>query len=84
MIRTYSQLALVFKKIKSKDKTKYNNFYSSSKEETIINESNIDNVFKSIYNTGTKNVQNYSLKDSGWIIDSVIDHIVNIPIHITI
>ena len=29
-------LVLVFKKIESKDKTKYDNFYSSSKAETII------------------------------------------------
>ena len=40
-------LVLVFKKIESKDKTKYDNFYSSSKVETFINESDInesDNV----------------------------------------
>ena len=40
-------LVLVFKKIESKDKTKYGNFYSSSKVETFINESDInesDNV----------------------------------------
>ena len=30
-------LVLVFKKIGSEDKTKYDNFYSSSKAETIIN-----------------------------------------------
>ena len=34
-------LVLVFKKIKSEDKTKYDNFYSSSKAEIIINESDI-------------------------------------------
>ena len=44
-------LVLVFKKIESKDKTKYENFYSSSKAEIIINESDIDNVFQSIYTT---------------------------------
>ena len=43
-------LVLVFKKIESKDKTKFDNFYSSSKAEVIINESDIENVFKSIYN----------------------------------
>ena len=32
-------LVLVFKKIESEDKTKYDNFYSSSKAEIIINES---------------------------------------------
>ena len=44
-------LVLVFKKIESKDKTKYDNFYSSSKAEIIINESDIDNVFQSIFTT---------------------------------
>ena len=38
-------LVLVFKKIESKDKTKYENFYSSSEAEIIIDESDIDNVF---------------------------------------
>ena len=32
----------MFKKIKSDDKTKYDTFYSSSKAEAIINESDID------------------------------------------
>ena len=45
---------LVFKKIKSEDKTEYGNFYSSSKE-IIINESVIDGVFKSIYTAIKKN-----------------------------
>ena len=34
-----TKLVLVFKKIDSKDKTKFDNFYSSSKAETIVNES---------------------------------------------
>ena len=41
-------LVLVFKKIESEDKTKYDSFYSSSKAEIIIYESYIDNVFQSI------------------------------------
>ena len=45
---------LVLKKIKSEDKTKYGNFYSSSKE-IIINESVIDGMFKSIYTAIKKN-----------------------------
>ena len=44
-------LVLVFKKIENKDKTKYDDFYSSSKAEIIINESDIDNVFQSIFTT---------------------------------
>ena len=35
-------LALVFKEIESEDETKYDNFYSSSKAEIIINESDIE------------------------------------------
>ena len=50
-------LVLVFKKIESKDKTKYDNFYSSSKAEIIINESDSENVFKSIYTTIIANIQ---------------------------
>ena len=38
-------LILVFKKMKSEDETKYDKFYSSSKAEIIINESDIDDVF---------------------------------------
>ena len=36
---------LLLKKIESKDKTKYDTFYSSSKAEIIINKSDIDDVF---------------------------------------
>ena len=44
-------LVLVFKKIENEDKTKYINFYSSSKAEIIISENDIDDVFESIYTT---------------------------------
>ena len=36
-------LVLVLEKVESKDKTEYDNFYSSSKAETITNESDVDN-----------------------------------------
>ena len=39
-------LILVFQKIESKDQTNYENFYSSSKAEIIINESDTDDVFQ--------------------------------------
>ena len=42
-------LVLVFKKMESEDKTNYDTFYSHSKAEKIINESDIDDIFKSIY-----------------------------------
>ena len=50
-------LVLVLKKAESEDKTKYHNFCSSSKAEIIINESDTDDVFKSIYTTIIKNIQ---------------------------
>ena len=58
-------LALVFKKKESKDKTKYDNIYSSSKTEMIANESDIKNVFKSIYTTIITNIQKSLGKWSG-------------------
>ena len=71
-------LVLVFKKIESEDKTKYDTFYSHSKAEIIINESDIDDIFKSIYTTIISNTQKSLGKGSGWIIDSVINHTISI------
>ena len=71
-------LVLVFKKIGSEDKTKNGNFYSSSKTEIIINESDIDDVFKSIYTKIITNIQKSLRKGSSWIIDAVIDHTISI------
>ena len=71
-------LVLVFKKIESEDKTKYDTFYSHSKAEKIINESDIDDMFKSIYTTIISNTQKSLGKGSGWIIDSVINHTISI------
>ena len=50
-------LVLVFKKIESEDKTKYDNFYSSSKEEMIINGSGIDDTFQPIYTIIITNIR---------------------------
>ena len=44
-------LVLVFKKMESENKTKYDTFYSHSKAETVTDESDIDDVFQSIYTT---------------------------------
>ena len=44
--RFVTTLVLVFKKIESEDKTKCDNFCSSSKAEIIINVSEIDDVFQ--------------------------------------
>ena len=53
-------------------------FCSSSEAAIIINESGIENLFKSIYTTIIENVQISIGKGSGWIIDSVIDHTISI------
>ena len=66
-------LALVLKKIESDDKTKYYTLYSISKAEIIINESNTDDVFESIYTTIISNIGKSLGKGSSWIIDSVIE-----------
>ena len=52
-------LVLVFTKNDSEDKTKYDTFHSHSKAETIINESDIDGVFKLNYITVISNIQKY-------------------------
>ena len=46
----------MFKKIESEGKRKYDNFYSSSKAGILVNESDIDDVFKSIYTTVIVNI----------------------------
>ena len=53
-------------------------FYMTSKAETVISESGIDNVFKSIYNTIISNIQKSLGKGLCWITDSVVDHTINI------
>ena len=65
-------LVLVLKNIESKDKTKCDTFYSSSKAEIIINEYDIDNTFKSIYATIKENIQTSLEKGSRWIINHSI------------
>ena len=71
-------LVLVFKKVEVDDKTKYDTFYSNSKAELIINESDSGDVFQSIYITIISNIQKSLRQGSGWIIDSVIEHNISI------
>ena len=68
---------LVLRKIES-NKRKCGKFYCSSKPEIVINESNIENVFKSIHTTITANIKKSLGKGSGWIIDSAIDYNISI------
>ena len=53
-------------------------FIHTQKTETIIIESDNDDVFKSIYTTIISNIQKSLGKVSGRIIDSVIDHTIGI------
>ena len=69
---------LVFKKIESGDKTKHDSFFSNAKAETITNESDIDDVFESIYTAIISNIQKSLGKGLGWITNSVINHNISI------
>ena len=71
-------LVLVFKKIENEDRTRYKNFYLSSNADIVINESDIDNVFQSIYTAIITNIQKSLGKGSDGIFDSVIDHTISI------
>ena len=72
-------LVLVFKKIESK--TKYDIFYSSSKAEIIMNDSNIDDVVQSIYAIFISNIQKSLGIDSGWMTDSVIGYNISLILY---
>ena len=54
------------------------NFYLNSKSETIINQNDIDGVFESVYTTIISSIQKSIRKGLGWIVDSVIDHSIDI------
>ena len=53
-------LVLVFKNIESENKTKSDTFYSNLKAEIIINKSDIDDLFESIYAIIMSNIQKSS------------------------
>ena len=57
-------------------------FYLNSKVGTVINKSDIDNAFESIYNTILLNKHKSLGKGSGWMIDSGIYHTINISKYI--
>ena len=62
-------------KIESEDKIKDDTFYCHSKAQTIINESDIDD---NVLNQSILQVAQVLGKCSGWIIDSVTEHNINI------
>ena len=59
--------------IKGDDKTKYSISYSNSNAETIIYQSDIDDVFESMYSAIISSIQKSLGKDSGWNSDSDFD-----------
>ena len=65
----------MLKKIENEDKKKNRTHFIHSKAEIIVNESDNDDVFKSIYTTVISNIQKSLGKGLCWIIDSVIQHI---------
>ena len=67
-------IVLEFQKEEHDDERKY----FTSKAETIINESDIDDVLESINNTIISNIQKSLGKSFGWNIDSVVDHTANV------
>ena len=77
-------LPILFKKIETEDQTRYDDFYSSSKVEIIINKSNTDDVFQSIYTTVITTIQKYLGSGSVWIVHSVNDHTVSISSYNTL
>ena len=66
------------KKIENVHQTKYSTFYSDSIAETITHESDIDDLFESIYSTIISNRQNSQRRGSDWIIDSFLGYTINI------
>ena len=72
-------LVLKLKKItKNDDETKYSTFYSSSESDIIINDTYIDDTPESIYSTIMSKIQKPIGKSSSWVIDSMINHTIDI------
>ena len=64
-------LALEFNEIESDDETKYSTFYSPLKAEIVVDDSDIDERFESIYITVISNNKKFLGKDLGWMIDQL-------------
>ena len=72
------KLVLEFRKIENEHNTIFSIFYSNSKAETIINESDIDDVLESVYSIIISSILKSLEKGSSWITDFFIDHNINI------
>lgn len=66
-------LVLELKKI-HEDETMYSTFYSNSKSDMLINGTDINDTFESVYGTIISKIQQSPEKGSNWVIDSMIDH----------
>ena len=82
--KVVTTLVVELNKLESDNGAKCNTFYSNSKKETIINESAIDAVFKSICVTIMSNIQKSLGNGLDWITDSVIDRNINISKYIVL
>ena len=58
-------LILEFKKKQSADETIHSIFYLNSNTETVINESDIDDLFETIYSTSISNIKKFPGQGSG-------------------
>ena len=58
--------------LENDNETKCSTSYSNSKAEKVINESDIDDIFESIYTTIISDIQKFLEKGLDWIIDSII------------
>ena len=64
VFKLVTTLVLEFSRIENDDETKYSTFYSNSKAETTVNESNtaIADIFESIYITAISNIRKFVAK----------------------
>ena len=56
-LKFVTTLVLEFKELKIHDETKYSSFYLFSQGETIISDSDIGNLFESVYSKIISNIQ---------------------------
>ena len=71
-------LVLEFKKVEKDDETKHSTFSCSSKVKSIINESDIDDVFEPICSQIISYIQTLLGKGLSWIFGSVVDRAIKI------
>ena len=73
-IRFVIALVLKLKKNNKQRQNKVSTFHLNSKTETIIHDSDTDNVLESNYSMVLTKIQKYQVEGSSWTIDLVIEH----------